>query len=361
VLRLFSLPVAANEEKVIMLSSARFGWLFPILSATLMACTDNADPGGGAGGSSSGAGGTSGGSGGIGVSGSVGTAGGGMSGLAGSGGGAGGASGGSSGGNSGGTAGSAGSAGSSGSGGGGPSSGCGSPTTLKSGTFNINVDGTDREYILSMPDNYDQANPYKLIFGFHWRGANAPDIENNDYYGLRDKANDTAIFVSPDSFGDGWTNTDGEDIAFTLALVNYLKAEACVDESRIFSLGFSYGGMMSFAVGCALGDTFRAIAPFAGALFSGCEEGTAPVAMWGAHGYSDGADGLVDIALGREGRDTFLERNGCGDQTVPVAPDECVSYQGCMAGYPVTWCEWDGGHSTPPFATDAVWDFFSQF
>jgi polyhydroxybutyrate depolymerase len=264
---------------------------------------------------------------------------------------------------SGATAGSAGSAGSSGSGGSGgsSSSGCGSPTTLESGTFTIDVDGTEREYILSMPDNYDPANPYKLFFGFHWRGANAIDIENNDFYGLRNKAGDTAIFVSPDSFGDGWTNTGGEDIAFTLALVNYLKAEACVDESRIFSLGFSYGGMMSFAVGCALGDIFRAIAPFAGALYSGCEEGTAPVAMWGSHGYSNGADGVVPIANGREGRDVFLERNGCSDQTVMVEPDECVAYQGCTAGYPVTWCEWDGGHSTPNFATDAVWDFFSQF
>jgi poly(3-hydroxybutyrate) depolymerase len=292
-----------------------------------------------------------------------------MTGLAGNGGGAGGASGGSSGGESGSgpTAGSGGSAGSSGSGGsggsGGPvtSSGCGSPTTLKSGTFKIDVAGTEREYILSMPDNYNPENPYKLIFGFHWRGANAIDIENNDFYGLRNKANDTAIFVSPDSFGDGWTNTNGEDIAFTLALVNYFKAQACVDESRIFSLGFSYGGMMSFAVGCALGDIFRAIAPFAGALYSGCENGAAPVAMWGSHGYSNGADGVVPIANGREGRDVFLERNGCSDQTTMVEPDECVAYQGCMAGYPVTWCEWDGGHSTPPFATNAVWDFFSQF
>jgi poly(3-hydroxybutyrate) depolymerase len=241
------------------------------------------------------------------------------------------------------------------------STGCGSPTTLDSGTFTIDVDGTEREYILSMPDNYDPDNPYKLIFGFHWRGANAIDIENNDYYGLRNIANDTAIFVSPDSFGDGWTNTNGEDIAFTLELVNYLKAEACVDEARVFSLGFSYGGMMSFAVGCALGDIFRAIAPFAGALYSGCEDGTAPIAMWGAHGYSGGADGVVPIDHGRAGRDVFLERNGCSDQTVPVEPDECVAYQGCTDGYPVTWCEWNGGHSTPGFATNAVWDFFSQF
>ena len=346
-----------------MLSAARFSWLLPILSAALMACTDNADPGGGVGGSSPGAGGTSGASGGSGVSGSTVTGTGGTSGSAGSGGGAGGgSSGGMSGsGVTGGSAGSAGASGSGGSGGPASSSGCGSPTTLESGTFNINVDGTEREYILSMPDNYDPANPYKLFFGFHWRGANAIDIENNDFYGLRNKANDTAIFVSPDSFGDGWTNTGGEDIAFTLALVNYFKAEACVDEARIFSLGFSYGGMMSFAVGCALGDTFRAIAPFAGALYSGCEDGTAPVAMWGSHGYSNGADGVVPIANGREGRDVFLERNGCSTETVMVQPDECVAYQGCTAGYPVTWCEWDGGHSTPPFASDAVWDFFSQF
>jgi poly(3-hydroxybutyrate) depolymerase len=346
-----------------MVSSTRGGWLLPVLAAALTACTSSPDPIGAAG--SSTGGGTNGGSGGTGVSGSPAT--GGTTGLAGTGGGAGSTSGMSGGGMSGGgmsgggMAGLAGSGGSGGSGGSVLSKGCGTATTLKSGTFDIDVDGTAREYILSMPQNYDPQKPYKLIFGFHWRGANAIDIENNDFYGLRNIADDTAIFVSPDSFGDGWTNTGGEDIAFTVALVNYIKASACVDESRVFSLGFSYGGMMSFAVGCALGDTFRAIAPFAGALYSGCEDGTAPVAMWGSHGYSNGADGVVPIANGREGRDVFLERNGCSDQTMPVEPDECVAYQGCKPGYPVTWCEWDGGHSTPRFATDAVWDFFSQF
>ena len=58
---------------------------------------------------------------------------------------------------------------------------------------------------------------------------------------------------------------------------------------------------------------------------------------------------------------SFLKRNGCSTDTVPVAPDECVAYQGCREGYPVTWCEWNGGHSTPGFAGQAVWDFFSQF
>jgi polyhydroxybutyrate depolymerase len=315
--------------------------------------------GGGAGGTmiSAGSGGTSpGGSGAGGVAGSGGAAGGaGASGSAGSGGNAGG----------GGNAGSAGAGGNAGSGGQATSNGCGSTEAPESGRYMIDVGGTMREYELKVPDDYDPEKPYKLIFGFHWRGADSQAVVDNDYYGLEPLSNGSAIFVSPEGLIDnevsGWANPNGRDIEFTSAMVERLKSELCIDESRIFSTGFSYGGMMSFAIGCALGDTFRAIAPYAGALYSGCEDGTAPVAMWGSHGYSDGADGVVPIANAREARDEFLTRNGCGTETVPVAPDECVAYQGCQAGYPVTWCEWDGGHWWPSFASQAVWDFFSQF
>jgi poly(3-hydroxybutyrate) depolymerase len=291
-------------------------------------------------------------------------------GQSGGGNGAGGLAGSAGGGGDGGAAGSAGSGGASsggsaGSGGGMHSTGCGSTTALQSGRSMIDVDGTMREYVLDVPNDYDPNRPYVLIFGWHWRGANAQAVVDNDYYGLKPLSNGNAIFVSPEGLIDdgvsGWANPGGRDIKFTMAMVERFESELCIDESRIFSTGFSYGAMMSFAVGCALGDVFRAIAPYAGSLWSGCEDGTAPVALWGTHGYSNGADGVVPIAAGREARDEFLARNGCGTDTVPVAPDECVSYQGCKAGYPVTWCEWDGGHWWPSFASPAVWDFFSQF
>jgi hypothetical protein len=32
-----------------------------------------------------------------------------------------------------------------------------------------------------------------------------------------------------------------------------------------------------------------------------------------------------------------------------------------MAGYPVTWCEFSGGHMPWSPAPDALWAFFSQF
>jgi hypothetical protein len=42
-------------------------------------------------------------------------------------------------------------------------------------------------------------------------------------------------------------------------------------------------------------------------------------------------------------------------------PMPCVSYSGCDPGYPVAWCEFDGGHTVPPFAAEAIFKFFSQF
>jgi len=260
-------------------------------------------------------------------------------------------------------AGMSGSAGASaGSGGASTSTGCGSSTTPESGVLSIDVDGTSRDYTLKLPDDYDSSHPYTLVFGWHWRGGSMNDVAGNGfqggYYGLEELADGSAIFVAPDGIDDGWANTGGRDIAFLDAMLERFRSELCIDESRIFSTGFSYGGMMSFAVGCARGDVFRAIAPMSGALYSGCENGDAPVAVWGAHGDNDD---VVPLADGQAGLQEFLDRNGCGTATTPTEPSPCVTYEGCTAGVPVTWCEFSGGHSPPSFSAEAIWAFFSQF
>lgn len=177
------------------------------------------------------------------------------------------------------------------------------------------------------------------------------------YYGLKARADGAAIFVAPEGIDNGWANTQGRDIAFAKAMVARLNDEICVDQGRIFSVGFSFGGMMSNAVGCALADTFRAIAPMSGSLWSDCESGTDPIAVWGAHGT---ADGVVNIDVGRQARDEFLRRNHCGTETVPTGDGRCVEYQGCDEGYPVVWCEWNGDHIPPDFSPAAIWGFFSS-
>lgn len=254
------------------------------------------------------------------------------------------------------------------------SKGCGSAAAPKSGRFDIDVDGTMREYILAVPDDYDSGKPYRLVFGWHPLGGSADQVARGGYYGVEREAAGEAIFVSPEGLpfqgmNLGWANMNGRDLAFLRKMLDRFRQELCIDEDRIFSTGFSFGGMMSFAVGCS--GLMRAIAPQAGNIqVSGCEDGTKPVAVMGFHGDDDT---VVAIDGGRRGRDTFVERNQCMDQTMPVEPSwcdglnasnepcSCVSYQGCSAGYPVIWCEFNGPHTPAPNSGAAIWKFFSQF
>jgi polyhydroxybutyrate depolymerase len=238
-----------------------------------------------------------------------------------------------------------------------PSPGCSSAAVAASGRFTIDVAGNPRDYILALPDNYDATRPYRLVFTWHPGGGTAQGTANN-FYGIRQRAADSAIFVSPEGIDEGWANTGGRDIAFLDAMFERFEAELCFDQSRVFSTGFSYGGMMSFAIGCGRADQFRAIAPMSGALFSGCEDGDAPIAMLGFHGTDDT---VVDIAAGVRARDVIVERNGCQQEDQAVETDGCLAFQGCSEGHSLTWCEFDGGHTPAPQSGQRIWDFFSQF
>jgi polyhydroxybutyrate depolymerase len=237
-----------------------------------------------------------------------------------------------------------------------------SPCGTKGTMCSLDVSGTARQYYVQLPKNYDSSTPYRLIFQFHPWGGTADQALT--MYGLNSGIPD-AIYVTPQgldagSNGPGWANTNGEDIAFTKAMLGDVQSKYCVDNSRIFSVGFSYGGMMSFALGCEMSNVFRAIAPMSGALYSdpSCP-GTGPhVAMWGSHGTNDT---VVPIDDGRAARDKILQQNHCGTTTTPVDPSPCVKYDGCDPGYDVTWCEWDGPHGIPSFGSSAITAFLKQF
>jgi poly(3-hydroxybutyrate) depolymerase len=246
----------------------------------------------------------------------------------------------------------------------GMSPGCGKAMFPASGMYNIDVDGTQRMFIIKLPNDYDANKPYKLVFAWHFRGGSASGIASGGfgggYYGLESKAAGSAIFVAPDGLGDadskGWPNSGGQDIAFAKAMVAKFNLDYCIDTERIFSVGFSYGAMMSNTVGSQMGDVFRAIAPMAGSSIRG--DGTGPVAAWVYHG---GKDETLGIAGGEAARDFWVKTNHC---TTPGPADAngCVQYQGCDAGYPVVWCyEPEGTHRPPSFGSGEVWKFFAQF
>ena len=287
------------------------------------------------------------------------------------------AMGGSSGTGGGGTGGSGGAGGSGGSGGSGtmPTAGCGKAAGLTSGRASIDVGGTTREYILAVPNDYDQNHPYKLIFGWHPWGGSAQQTANSGYFGLSSVSDGQAILVAPEGqdFQDGglgWGNENGEDVAFLHAMVDRFGSELCIDQNRMFSTGFSFGAMFSFTLACTENSMMRAIAPMAGnATTSGrCEDGTRSVATMAFIGTDDGL-----LNGHRQAVQIFVERNGCSAQTMPAQPSwcdglnsnyqpcTCVEYQGCNAGYPVIECEYTAGHIFAPSAGATLWNFFSQF
>ncbi len=254
-------------------------------------------------------------------------------------------------------------------------SGCGAGTWPASGTFNIDVSGTQRQYIVTLPTNYASTKPYKLIFAWHGLGGSAAQVAGQGagafgasyaYYGLESMANSTVIFVSGQGLdaydsGAGWPNQSDRDIAFTRAMLKWLQGNYCIDDKHIFSVGMSYGGIMSDTVGCEMGDVVRAIAPMSGegpATYPGSKPCVGQVAVWSSHGNQDTT---VPYSAGVASRDHWVAANHCGSQTSPVGPGTCVEYQGCDPGYPVDWCEFDGGHTIPSFASQGIWSFLSRF
>lgn len=245
------------------------------------------------------------------------------------------------------------------------SEGCGADSP-SSGDFTIDVKGTTREYTVEIPSNYDPNTPYRLVFAWHGLGGTAA-MTARGWFGLESYSNDSAIFIAGQAqSGSGgmggmasWAiHPDESDMDYTRAMVEWAKENYCIDTERVFSIGVSNGGMMSNIVGCELGEIFRGIAVIAG----GGPEGyaTTPckgqVAAWITHGNQDNN---VPFSYGEKSRDYWVGANNCGTETEVATPDECLEYQGCDDGYPVQFCEHDGGHTVPSFTGEAAWNFFA--
>ncbi len=264
-----------------------------------------------------------------------------------------------------------------------PSPGCGSTpkliTTSSTTTpLTLTVNNKARTYFVKLPDNYNNTNPYRLIFTLHALGGNAGQVVAGQggyypYYGLPPFINDTAgaIYIAPNGVSNGWANQGGEDVTFLRQVITAVEADLCVDQNLRFSTGFSYGGGMSYALACSLGKELRAVAALSGnPQISGCSGGTEAVAYMGVHGVSDT---VLPISGGRTMRDRFVKNNGCtaktaGEPTAGSGQKVKTVYE-CPADKPVWFVAFDGPHTPTPREGNAAqswvpgetWEFFKQF
>ena len=265
-----------------------------------------------------------------------------------------------------------------------PSAGCGTARELMNGRRTIQSGGMNREYILRVPDDYDNTRPYRLVLAYHWANGNANQVANggmggsteDPYYGLWDLAENSTIFVAPEGLdgpnGLGWYNTGGRDVTLTDAILEEVLGDLCIDTTRIFATGFSFGAGMSHALACARADVFRGVALYAGAQLSGCDGGTTPIAYFHAHGVRDSVLNFEQRGLPL--RDRYVALNGCTPQNPPAPAANsgthiCTSYEGCSEGHPVRWCAHGGDHNptekdqgqSESWVPGEAWAFITQF
>lgn len=155
-----------------------------------------------------------------------------------------------------------------------PSAGCGKEPTLTSDAHTLNINGKDRQYTLRVPEGYNNTQAYRLIFGIHWWGGSMEDVATGQtvetdvwsYYGLQQMAEESAIFVAPQGIDGNWYNDGGEDHALIDEIISAVEDDLCVDTSLRFSIGFSWGGSMSYSLACRDGPyNFRAVTAIAAA------------------------------------------------------------------------------------------------
>jgi poly(3-hydroxybutyrate) depolymerase len=268
--------------------------------------------------------------------------------------------------------------------------------------FSINVNGEKRIFYVTFPENYDKNKPYKLLFAHHCMGSDANHMATwvsadrdhlSPYYAQ--KAQDKEgnyIFVSPEGNTDGmpWSMFSDKDHRFFSDMLTYLEDNYCIDTTRVFATGFSFGAMFTNSLSWEFQSRIRAVAVYATAIFNiylpkdGVDRSHSPIAWMGVHGKQDGTCPYLTNNRGPGARDgalvEILKNNSAeGKKAEEEAPEEfngwgnghvCYDFKDVDPRFPVKWCSHNGDHQwsatddgdhSHSWVPQTVHEFFEQF
>ena len=123
----------------------------------------------------------------------------------------------------------------------------GAPVT--SGSRTIAVDALMRTFVIRVPSSSDGRTPAPVVFALHPFGTNAQYMASRAPIALTWRE---AIVIYPNGTpragtgpGFAWQGRSGEledrDLRFFDAMLTWLATNACIDETRVFVLGYSNG------------------------------------------------------------------------------------------------------------------------
>jgi polyhydroxybutyrate depolymerase len=252
-----------------------------------------------------------------------------------------------------------------------------------------------RPYDTTIPTNYSDKKPWPLVILLHGYGASGAAQEL--LFGLGREASRLGyLFALPDGTVDKdgkrfWNATDAccdlgqtgvDDVAYVDALITDMAARYSVDKRRVFLVGHSNGGFMSYRMACDRSERIAAFVSLAGANFANttrCKP-SEPVAALQVHGdmdtavpYQGGTNGTRTVPSAQQSVAFFAQLGGCGATPVPgsdIDVDDDLAgnetkvqrWEGCKRGGAELWTIVKGSHVPilrRPGWAEQVWTWLS--
>ena len=169
----------------------------------------------------------------------------------------------------------------------------------------ITHNGVERKYIIYTPQGYDGNSKLPLLLNFHGYGGQAGDYMS--YTNMRSTADsENFILVYPQgtdldgsphwnaALNGGDNKSDVDDLGFIEALINKLSSENLIDLKRVYAVGYSNGGMMSYALACYKSNLIAAIGSVSGYMIQNECTPSHSMPLIKLHGTTDYYDGGAD-------------------------------------------------------------------
>ncbi len=146
--------------------------------------------------------------------------------------------------------------------------------SLTQSMTSILVNGEERMFRLSVPSS-DAGTKLAVIIAFHGGGDAEEDFQQQSQF---DQLGELEKFIMAYPIAEGertlaegdWflntAATSRDDNDFSESIVDELGKAYCVDEDRLYAIGYSLGSMYTYEIACQLSDRFAAVASFAGTM-----------------------------------------------------------------------------------------------
>lgn len=227
----------------------------------------------------------------------------------------------------------------------------------------IEVGGTSRSYLLTLPDPAPPG-PLPLVVAFHGGFGSGDQFRTTSH--LDEQAAERGFVVA---FPDGTVDADGtamlavartwnagrccgparyleiDDLAFFDALVADVARANDVDADHVLVTGHSNGAMLAFRLACERPEAVAAVAPVAGSVEVLPCAPEQPPSVLAIHGDADqnhpleggrGARGVSGVAYRpmREGMDALAAAGGCSAEPAEEVrgPETVLTWTGCRGG-----------------------------